>query len=234
MPASTAHTVDRCATLILMEVHGSRQIGRRQEIRCTDCKHTYVIAEGQLSSRCTYCGNISTHHAKSRVLNSAVLNDFQTEVSRLPSTPNPLAQFHVLPDGNAVQDILSRYQVEWQLWAVLVKNFADPIYHSAYISQAISKNVISQASDRYRAHGAVMVLNNDDRWQSEVSDLMLSRLENLSLLRLQQTETADLLYLRWLALVNDYPLRAKIFRFAWIVGGMAMVLRLCFFALGWR
>jgi hypothetical protein len=78
------------------------------------------------------------------------------------------------------------------------------------------------------------VLNNDDRWQSEVSDLMLSRLENLSLLRLQQTETADLLYLRWLALVNDYPLRAKIFRFAWIVGGMAMVLRLCFFALGWR
>ncbi|MGZ6289358.1 MAG: hypothetical protein ACXWQO_14315 [Bdellovibrionota bacterium] len=235
MPASTAHIVERCGTLIFTETHGSRLEGRRQEIRCSDCGHTYIIAEGQLSSRCTYCGNISTLvQAKARDFAPGPLNYQQAEITRLPPKPDPLARFHVLADGHEVQEILSAYQVEWQLWATLVKNFSNPAHHAAYLSQAIAKNTIDIASGRYRTHGAVMVLNKDDRWQSEVADLMLSRLENLSLMRLQQTETADLFYLRLLATVNSHPLRAKVMRFAWVTAGLVAVLRLGFYALGWR
>lgn len=204
-----------------MELHGSRLEGRRQEIRCSDCGHTYLIAEGQLSSRCTHCGNISAHAVSPTP--EAILVSRETVV---PGQKNPLDAFQKLPDGLLVQEVLSRYQIEWQLWSVLVKNFSDPVYHAAYLSQAVAGGAISEASERYRMHRSTMVLLRDDHWQAEVADLMLTRLERLSLLRMQQTERVNYLYLRWAELMTDQPLRAKLIRFGWFVVGMSLFLRL--------
>ncbi|MGE3262825.1 MAG: hypothetical protein AB7K68_13675 [Bacteriovoracia bacterium] len=204
-----------------MELHGSRLEGRRQEIRCSDCGHTYLIAEGQLSSRCTHCGNISAH-AVSPAPEAALV--FRETI--VPGQKSPLDAFQKLPDGLKVQEVLSRYQIEWQLWSVLVRNFSDPVYHAAYLSQAIAASAISEASERYRMHRSAMVLLRDDHWQAEVADLMLTRLERLSLLRMQQTERVNYLYLRWAELMADQPLRAKLIRFGWFVAGMSLFLRL--------
>lgn len=202
-----------------MEVHGSRLNGHRQEIRCSDCGHRYLIAGGQLSSRCTHCGNIVAVNA------STIVNADVTLPPLPESKPNPLAAFAKLPDGFRVQEIISSYQIEWQLWAELVKNFADPHFHSAYLAQAVAKDQIMQASERYREHRSVMTLLADDRWQAEISDLMLGRLEQLSLMRLTQTETASPVY-RWWAELTSEPMRARLLKFGWIVAGMIIVLRI--------
>jgi hypothetical protein len=70
-----------------------------------------------------------------------------------------------------------------------------------------------------------MALLADDRWQAEVSDLMLGRLEQLSLMRMQQTEAASPFY-RWLAELNSDPFRRRLLKFTWIVAGMGLALRL--------
>jgi hypothetical protein len=149
------------------------------------------------------------------------------EVASAPAEtqPDPLAAFAGLPNGQRVQEIISGFQIEWQLWAELVKNFADPHYHAAYVSQAVAKNMLLEASERYRAHRSVMALLADDRWQAEVSDLMLGRLEQLSLMRMQQTEAASPFY-RWLAELNSDPFRRRLLKFTWIVAGMGLALRL--------
>lgn len=201
-----------------MELHGSRPEVRRQEIRCTDCGHTYLIAEGQLSSRCTKCGNISTHALEPRPAPRAS--------APVQQEPSFLARFQATPDGLAVQEILSSLQVEWQLWAKLTENFSDPVYHAAYLSQAVATSQVAQASDRYREHGAVMALSREDRWQAEVADLMLSRLDRLALLRMQQSEAGTNIYFKWLMMMSNQPFRTRLFKFCWVVMGMMVAFRL--------
>lgn len=199
-----------------MEVHGIRTEARRQEIRCRDCGHTYLIAEGQRGSHCTRCGNIAAHGAE----------EVTTIVVSAPAV-DTLAAFRKTADGKRVEEILGRYQGEWQLWAKVVENFSAPEFHAAYLARVVSTSAISSAVERYRLHHSVMVLHRDQSWQAEVSDLMIQRLEQLAMIRLEQTEGATNLYLRALAFfVNSYPLRARFLRYVWLLLGMAIVLRM--------
>jgi len=96
-----------------------------------------------------------------------------------------LAAFRATPDGITVENLRMRYQVEWQLWAQLVKNFHDPAYHMAYITQCTATHELETAAKRFQEHRSVMALLADSRWQAEVAELMLSRIEAISLMRMQ-------------------------------------------------
>jgi hypothetical protein len=102
----------------------------------------------------------------------------------LPGAVDYLEAFRTAPDGKAVEQLHIQFQVEWQLWAALVMHFQDPAYHMAYITAALAENRLEQAAERYREHRSVMALLGDSKWQAEVSDLMLARIENLSVSRM--------------------------------------------------
>jgi predicted nucleic acid-binding Zn-ribbon protein len=144
----------------------------------------------------------------------------------LPEAPAPdeiLARFQSTPDGHAVQEIIERYQVEWQLWAVLVKNFGNPVYHAAYLAQVTAMQAFDEASARYREHRAVMTLSENTRWEADVADLMISRVETLATLRMEQQGSDGFRLPAWLYLL---PLQSKPFRIAWITLGLLSVARL--------
>lgn len=97
---------------------------------------------------------------------------------------DPLAEFHKTPDGAVVEELRTKYQVEWQLWAALTRDFRNPALHQAYLTRALAANELDRASSRYRDHSAVMALLDDSRWQAEIADLMVSRIEQLALVRM--------------------------------------------------
>jgi hypothetical protein len=134
-----------------------------------------------------------------------------------------LASFQKTPDGLAVQEIIERYQVEWQLWAVLVKNFGNPAYHAAYLAQVTALQAFDEASERYREHRAVMTLSENTRWEAEVADLMISRVETLATLRMEQQGSNGFRLPVWLYLL---PLQSKPFRIAWVTLGLLTVAKL--------
>lgn len=139
------------------------------------------------------------------------------------SAEDILARFRAVPDGLRVQEIIERYQVEWQLWATLVKNFADPAYHAAYLAMVTGARAFDEASVRYREHRSVMALSENTRWEAEVADLMISRIESLTALRMEQEGGRGFRLATWLYLL---PLQSRPFRIAWITLGMLAMARL--------
>jgi len=133
---------------------------------------------------------------------------------------DPLARFRASPDGAQVEEIRMRYQVEWQLWAVLVKNFGDPAYHMAYISEAAVSGELGRAAERYREHRSVMALLPDTRWQADAADLMLSRVEAIHATRLASPAAG--LFGSLPAWLLTLPLASGAFRWAWIALGLAL------------
>ena len=175
-----------------MELHGTgptEGTEARREITCSDCGHVYVISLGQQSAHCRECGNIEFIPAARSA--SAGLGTLSQEIlsrrvmPRLEeSKPDPLAAFRSTPDGAAVEELRMRYQVEWQLWAMLVRHFHDHTFHMAYVCQCASLHELDKAAARYREHRNVMALSADTRWQAEVAELMLSRIDSIAAMRM--------------------------------------------------
>ncbi len=195
----------------------------------------YLVAEGQQSSRCELCGNIAFHGNSAEPLRDlardpmALLREkVLTRLKQEPVLPrveqNPLDTFRQSADGNRVQEILTKYQVEWQLWAMLVKNFQDPAYHAAYTTNAAMTGAFDQATARYREHRAVMILLRSDHWQAEISDQMLGRLEALAEVQARaESRKGFRLPDFWL---NLYPNQSSIMRYGWVFLGMLILARL--------
>lgn len=213
-----------------LDVSGSTSV--RKEITCGDCGHVYLVAQGQPSGRCQSCGNIEflpetpadpeklkalSHDIVARKVLPRLDPGISKEVDFL--TP-----FRATPDGAAVEEIRIRYQVEWQLWAMLVKNYQNPVYHMAYFCQATAANQLEQAAARYREHRSVMALLADCRWQAEVADLMLSRIESLAMVRME-AEVGSW----WSRLeARFYLLRAdsRVIRYGWLAIGTMLFVKL--------
>lgn len=177
-----------------MEPHGTQpgaqrkaeSISQRKEITCADCGHVYLIDSGQRSGTCQACGNVAFVGDNRREL-TALSEEIVARriLPRLRDNPvDPLAAFRVTPEGGEVEALRTKYQVEWQLWAALVMNFQSPAFHSAYLSLMLASNGLEQAANRYREHRSVMALLDDSRWQAEISDLMIARIEALALSRM--------------------------------------------------
>jgi hypothetical protein len=113
--------------------------------------------------------------------------------------------------------------VEWQIWAMVVKNFSDPAFHAAYLTYAISHRAFDAAAARYREHRSVMALMEEHRWQAEVADLMLERIQSVSAVRMEMEGGGGLRLPGWLLLL---PLGGRTFRLAWIILGMIVLWRL--------
>lgn len=236
MPASIAQSVALCGTIFLMELHGIRPEARRKEIQCEDCAHTYLVAEGQQSSRCDVCGNIAFHASSAQplkdlarspmaLIREKVLSRMSPEpvTARVPEA-NPLDAFKTTPDGARVQDLLVKYQVEWQLWAMLVKHFQDPAYHAAYLSHVTMAGEFDRATARYREHRAVMALLRENHWQADVSDLMLSRLEVLAEVQARaESRKGWRLPEFWM---HTVPYHSRIIKYGWFIFGFIAVCRL--------
>jgi hypothetical protein len=203
-----------------MEPHGIHPVDGRKEINCSDCGHPYVIAQGQQSSRCLICGNIEFFAGPRKFVVREAAKIAPLE--RRPAPQSPLVAFEGCPDGVEVERIRSRFQVEWQLWAALVKKFEDPVYHSAYLCQAISAGKLSLATERYREHRSVMALLGDSLWQAEVADLMLLRIERITFSRLEPGRNRFAVP-EWLLLA---PLDARVIKVAWIAVGVFVGLKL--------
>jgi hypothetical protein len=190
-----------------MENHGihtgdGRKEGSRKQLVCSDCGHVYLIAADQGSGTCRVCGNIeflATSPAADAPAPSQELRTFsQGLIARrvLPRLrgnsisvkaeprPDPLQTFRKAPDGSSVEQLRIKYQVEWQLWAALVRSFEDSAHHMAYLTHAMASQELPRAAERYREHRSVMALLEDSRWQAEVADLMLARIEALQLAQL--------------------------------------------------
>lgn len=213
-----------------MEVHGSGTTSVRKEITCGDCGHVYLIAQGQPSARCVSCGNIEflpsvdADPKKLNGLSQAIASRVLPRLQEKAVAPDPLAPFRATPSGHDVENIRMRFQVEWQLWSVLVKNFHDPAYHMAYISQCTSTHELETAAQRYKEHRSVMALLSDSRWQSEVAELMLSRIEAISLMRLQSGGGGWYSELP----VRFYQMRtdSRVMRYLWVLTGVVIMVKI--------
>lgn len=152
-----------------MQIHGTREESIRQEIRCSDCGHSYLLLAKTLTSRCPRCSNIE--YLPSRI---------EKEITP-PLTPEDL-QKTSFSNSPQVEEILFRIQEEWLLWAELVNNFANPHYHSAYLSRATRDRELARASERYRRHRDQMAFTRKDEWQVKVADFQLKRVAQLQIL----------------------------------------------------
>lgn len=201
-----AHSVDFCGSLNLMDLHGTHSPAASKEIQCADCGQRYRAALQWRSARCPQCGNIEFFP----VQESGGLAPEEEAAAELQ-------RFRGTPSGHEVERLLIRHQVEWQLWAAVVKNFSDPAHHSAYLSLALSFHCLDQAAARYREHQAVMALLPDSRWQAEVAEVMLGRLESLSAVQMQR-EASGLRLPSWVLLL---PVESRTLRVGWILLGLA-------------
>lgn len=182
------------------------------------------------SARCSACGNIQALPASApedvadvSVARSLLKTALLGPEAEAPE-PEPLIhRFRAAPDSARVQEILTRYQVEWQIWAMVAKNFGDPAFHSAYLTHIISRAAFDRASERYREHRSVMALGKDALWQAEVADLMLERIENLSNMRMRMEGGGGIILPYWLL---SLPLGKGVFRVAWIALGLVLVFKL--------
>jgi hypothetical protein len=217
-----------------MDANPNLAFGTRKEIRCRDCGHIYSVAVGQRSSRCEVCGNIEFHTDAAPIGTTApraavsgtgattVVTSYLAPAEPIDPNAKILARFQITPRGPEVQEILVRYQVEWQLWAMLVKNFEDPAFHGAYLAMAVQTHAFDQATKRYQEHRSVMALSPETHWQAEISELMLSRLELLTSVRMEQEGGAGFRLPHWLQYI---PINSRPFRIAWILLGMFLVAR---------
>ncbi len=119
---------------------------------------------------------------------SSAWNDLVNKISSRANPEDPLERFSRAPDGNKVNELLYEFQVEWQLWSELVKNFSNPDYHSAYMTRLIQAREFAIGVNRYQEHRSTMALSAETRWQAEVADLMLARIEKLALVRMEMED----------------------------------------------
>lgn len=184
------------------------------------------------SARCSACGNIqvldayvgaesSGDHSVARSLLKEALLGKEAAVEPAPLTE--IQRFQAPPDAGRVQEILTKYQVEWQIWAMVAKNFGDPAYHSAYLTHVVSRATFDRASERYREHRSVMALGKDGLWQAEVADLMLERIETLATMRMKMEGGGGIILPYWLL---SLPLGKGVFRVAWITLGLVLGFKL--------
>jgi hypothetical protein len=194
-----------------MEFHSNQQFEIGKEIRCKDCGSVYRIRADQKSGSCPGCGNIQHLSGWNDLLNKVNEKAVSKEV-RLD-----LSVFSQIQDGVKVEEILMNHQVEWQIWAAVVKNFSNPLFHSAYLTHLLQTGSFSMGMNRYKEHRGIMVLDMDSRWQADVSDLMLARIEALTETRMK-IEGRSFSLAEWLQLL---PLTSSpTFRIAWISLGM--------------
>lgn len=214
-----------------MDLYGTQPSSTGKEIQCSDCGHRYHISFGQRSSRCSSCGNIEFLAQSAEPLSDIIRGEriapsksFLPTLEPIPEAgePSPLENFRTLPDGFRVQELLIKYQVEWQLWAMVVRNFSDPAYHGAYLSHVVQDGAFAQASARYQEHRSVMAVSRDCLWQAEVSDLMLERLQNLSAVGMRM-EGKGWRLPSWFLLL---PLESRMVRIGWVACGMLLAARL--------
>ena len=152
----------------------------RQEFQCKDCGHKYFFAEGQYSSICLHCGNIAYHGIgaeKSRFESTALLG--QTVMKRLSEVNEKDIDWQISQDS--VETIISRFQVEWQLWAQVVLHFNEPAYHMAYITHISTNRIFDIATSRYATHRANSLPIQGLKWEAEMADSMIHRIESLLL-----------------------------------------------------
>lgn len=209
-----------------MEDYGSRTEGMRKEVTCADCGHMYRIAQGQRGSVCSACGNIEFHGDGEA--GTSRVSDQPIAARRVSSESEEGAgrrsSFQAVPDGREVEDLRVRYQVEWQLWAALVKSFHSPAYHMAYLSAAIAADELDRAGARYREHRSVMALLPDSRWQAEVADLMLERVQAIAAARITLLRGASRVKAPfWLMTL---PHNSFAVRMAWLSVGAFIAVRL--------
>lgn len=207
-----------------MELHGNQPIEGRKEITCSDCGHLYVVAQGQTSACCQVCGNIEffgTPNSLDSLSQSIVAKRILPRLERT-SFADPLAAFQTAPDAGRVEEMRFRYQVEWQLWAMVVKHFGDSAFHMAYLTQSMMAGDLEKATERYRDHRLAMATLADSRWQAEVADLMLSRIENLSISRMP-IQSKGTWFPGWIYLA---PFDARFVKLAWVVMGLGLAARL--------
>lgn len=184
------------------------------------------------SARCSNCGNIQVLDASAAPADTGA--DLSVARSLLKTAllgpepvvaepESPIQRFQSMPDSARVQEILTQYQVEWQIWAMVAKNFGDPAFHSAYLTHIVSRASFDRAAERYREHRSVMALGRDGLWQAEVADLMLERIENLAGMRMKMEGGGGLILPYWLLAL---PLGKGVFRVAWIALGLVLAFKL--------
>ena len=105
---------------------------------------------------------------------------------------------------------------------MVVKNFSDPAFHSAYLAQAATARTLNRAGQRYREHQAVMAALPDERWQAELADIMLTRVENLANLWMEKEAAGIRLPWAWRVLMPN----TGFWRIAWIVVGMILATKI--------
>jgi RNA polymerase subunit RPABC4/transcription elongation factor Spt4 len=194
-----------------MEFHSNQQFEIGKEIRCKDCSSVFRVKAEQKSGACPNCGNIQFTSGWNDLLNKV------SEKASLKESAFDLSVFSKIPDGIKVEEILMNHQVEWQIWAALVKNFSDPLFHSAYLTHLLQTGTFSNGMNRYKEHRSIMALDVDTRWQADVSDFMLARIESLSESHMKM-EGKSFSLAEWIQLL---PLNTSpTFRVAWISLGI--------------
>jgi hypothetical protein len=214
-----------------MDQHGTHLGAASKEIRCADCGHRFLAPAWMRSARCSACGNIQVIGAQEKTGASADMSAARSLLKTALLGPEPVVaelepvihRFQTPPASDRVQEILTKYQVEWQLWAMVAKNFSDPAFHSAYITHIVSRAAFDQAAERYREHRSVMALGRDGLWQAEVADLMLERIEKLANMRMKMEGGGGIILPYWLL---SLPLGKGVFRVAWITLGLVLMFKL--------
>jgi len=187
---------------------GQEKKSQANRFKCKDCGSLYDVSILARSSQCPHCGNIMMHQGGS---------GGALEV-RDQSDQEPLQEWKA--DGKAVDEILFRYQNEWQIWNKVVENFGDPNFHFAYLTAITSSNDFGQAQDRYRKHSATMSLVAEGKWQAEIAERMLEKIQMMARLRMEQEgirRSALFDFLFWA------PFTMRHFRVVWLVLGMILL-----------
>ena len=195
-----------------MSTDVSRQI-TGQQILCQDCKTPVHFAMGQVSASCTKCGNIIFLEAlsKEQVQGSMLSQNWVSKLAdralargSIPAKRDYLTEFQKPVDVALVQEAIIRYQVEWQMWATLVRDFSNPNLHSAYLTMVMQTKALSMASVRYSEHRRIMSSMRDDQWQAAIADLMLERISQLAIM-IGDSLLGDLSKRRQLPKFLDHP-----------------------------
>ena len=191
-----------------MDLNPNQETSFGKELRCSDCGYGLERLYSVQSLRCHNCGNIeflatSANPLKdipraetlrkdtkeaTKILTQRVLE--QVRQKELRSQEDPVARFLQKPDGQAVEELLYRYQKEWPLWVELTKNFSSAEHHAAYLTCVAGAREYDLASTRYAKHRSVMALVQDERWQATVADKMLERIQAISLIQMERETKA--------------------------------------------
>lgn len=174
------------------------------------------MALSALSSNCPFCGNIEffgERDAPLAILSRRVLaqwkgkkkefpknaistekfsTDSLTESSMKPlSEPgnNPLLRAKDNSDAMGVRggEILAQYQVEWQLWAAVARNFSQTEHHAAYLNLLANTLQFDQGISRYQTHVQTMAQVAEEHWQIELCHKMLAQISTVAIMQCERS-----------------------------------------------